>query len=462
MNHMHCFTRRQLLTTGGTLALGLSGIAHAAQSKTTTGTDYKALVCLFLNGGNDSGNTVIPYDNSEYNSYLIAREGSASRPYGITRLRQDLLPITTSNISGRQFALPKEMLALHGKYGAGRCAIVANVGMLAYPLTRPEYESGSVELPPQLFSHSDQANFWQSGVPSYTTATGWGGRIVDNLQRFNATARVSSALSMVGSNLWQAANTVRSFPIDPTNGAQALYSIDDADYGPAFTLMLDTPRENLFERELVTTYRRAIVGETAIRQALQSTQSIDALFPRTPSAGPDTWHSDLMNKLATTARMIAAANSLNVRRQVFFLSIGGFDMHSSLAGHATALQAISEGLARFDTVLNDLGFGNQVISFTASDFGRPLRVNGTGSDHGWGGHHFVVGGAVAGGQLAGTMPNMNLAGDSYVGSQGTLLPTTSVEQYAGSLARWLGVTEASLTDVFPRRGRFAAELALIR
>jgi uncharacterized protein (DUF1501 family) len=274
---------------------------------------------------------------------------------------------------------------------------------------------------------------------------------------------VSPAISVAGSGLWQTGVDVTPFPIDPNNGAVELFSTGDADYGPAFGAMLSTTRTNKLEQELVRTYARSIAGERAITEALATTVSVGAMFPRDPPASvpgnASGWHRDLMNKLATVAQMIAASESVSVGRQVFFVSLGGFDMHGSLGDHRYALQAISDGLTKFYRVMNDLGFGSKVTAFTASDFGRPLRTNGTGSDHGWGGHHFVVGGAVQGGNIYGRAPTMDIQGPDYINSEGTLLPSTSLEQYAGAMASWMGVT-TNPESVFPRQSRFGPALTL--
>lgn len=452
-----------LAGAAGSFAFGLHGIAAAAaQPKNVT--DYRALVCLFLYGGNDSGNTVMPYDATEHTRYIVAREGSATRPYGITRLRADLLPLPALP-DGRVVALPKEMSALKGLYDRGRAAVVANVGLLGAPTTRVSYDNGSVPVPPQLFSHSDQANFWQTMMPSYGADAGWGGRIADVMAAANEGARVSAAISVAGSNLWQVGRQVQPFPIDAGEGAVALFNRGDGGHGAAFESMLAAPRENLLEQELVRVFRRSIGGEEAIRQAYASTTSILARFPASapadvpnPASG---WHADLMAKLAGVARMIASGESLGVKRQVFFVAIGGFDMHNSLEHHRFALQAISDGLAAFDSAMVAIGKGNAVTAFTASDFGRPLQVNGTGSDHGWGAHHFVVGGALRGGRVFGTFPSMDTRGGSeYTGAQGHMIPTTSVEQYAGAMARWMGVPDSDLPLVLPNINRFGPTLPM--
>jgi uncharacterized protein (DUF1501 family) len=463
--------RRDLLAgsiaalAGSALPLKLHAAAAAAgDGLAGSGNDYRALVCLFLFGGNDSGNTLIPFDQPEYDRYVIAREGSLARPFGITRLRSELLPLSATGLGGRVYALPNDMATLKGLYDAGRAAVIGNIGLLAQPTTRAQYESGSVEVPPQLFSHSDQATFWQGGVPSYSNATGWGGRIVDLLASANQGGRVSAAVSLGGTNLWQVGTDVIPFPLDPVGGATRLSALNDADYGPAFQAMLNAPRTNRLEQELVRVYRRSIDGEQAVTEALAATAGIDALFDRNPPPGVPSgaggWHRDLMGRLAMVARMIAAREQLQIRRQVFFVSIGGFDMHSSLADHRYALRAISDGLARFHQVLDQRGFGSSVVSFTASDFGRPLRTNGTGSDHGWGSHQFVVGGAVAGGNIYGTLPTLDLGGQQYTGPQGTLIPTTSLEQLVAALARWMGVSPGNLPLVVPNLGRFGPMLPL--
>jgi uncharacterized protein (DUF1501 family) len=456
--------RRELLKGSAAWAAGSAGafaFNMQCMAQAANPTDYKALVCIFLFGGNDNGNTLIPYDQAQYNAYLTAREGSTARPYQVTRLRSDLLPIATASITdGRSFGLPKEMSALKGLYDSGKAAIIANLGMLSEPTTRSSYENASVEIPPQLFSHSDQATFWQAGVPSYTTSSGWGGRIVDLFASANSNGRVSSSVSIAGTNLWQVGNQVIPFPIDADDGAVELYSMDEAAYSNAMNAMWNATRSNVFEREVVRVYRRSVAGAQAVSDALLAANAIDAQFPR--SAPPEVpgpargWHASLMSQLSAVARMISSRNLLGLKRQTFFVSIGGFDMHNTLEHHRYALQAISDAMAKFYTVTNQLGVADKVTTFTASDFGRPLQVNGTGSDHGWGGHHFVVGGAVNGGNLYGMFPNMTLSGPNYTGQQGHLIPTTSVDQYAATMAKWFGVSASDISQtVVPRVGRFA-------
>ena len=452
-------SRRRLLQgsvglVAGGLGLNLQSIAAASGTA-----DYKALVCIFLQGGNDSANTVIPYGSAEYNDYLAARLGS-------TRLRADLLPISTPAVKdGRAFALPKEMAAMKSLYDQGKVAIVANVGTLAAPITRAQYEARSVEIPPQLFSHSDQANFWQIGVPSYSTSTGWGGRLADLLIAANAGGKVSSSISVNGNNLWQVGASTVQYPLSPDGGAVTIQDLDDPAYGTALKAMLGQARTNLLEREVGSVYRRSIATSSAVIASLlrPDVAAVDTGFPRqAPTTGElavprRMWwaQEELMGKLSMVARMIAASDALGLKRQTFFVGLGGFDMHDSLSEHQYLLQAVSASIAAFYQATVALGVADKVTTFTASDFGRPWLASHGGSDHGWGGNHFVVGGAVKGGDLYGQFPVIDRNGPDTLGGQGHVIPTTSVDQYAATMARWMGVADTDMRLVLPNIGRFS-------
>jgi uncharacterized protein (DUF1501 family) len=459
-------SRRQLLlgSLGGAAGFGLPLRAFAAAAGSTPiPTDYKALVCVMLNGGNDSPNTVIPYSQAAYDEYVVGREGALTRPYGVTRLRADLLPISAGSVSdGRQLALPIEMSALKSIYDAGRAAIIANVGVLSYPTTRAQYDAGTVEIPPQLFSHSDQLNFWQVGVPSYTTPSGWGGRMADLLAAANANAQVSIMMSLAGTNVWQVGSNVVPYVVSPSGGATAIEDINDPVYGAALRAMLGQSRSNRLERELVRVYNRSIDAESALSAALAQAPNLDAFFPAEPPPSVPNgmrWaHAELIAQLKMVAKMIAMRGVLNQKRQVFYVALGGFDNHSTLADHRFLLQAVSDGLAALYAATAHLNVASQVTSFTGSDFGRPFMTNGGGSDHGWGGHHFVVGGAVNGGNVYGAFPRNLRDSPDTIGNQGHLIPKLSVDQYAATLARWFGVADADLALVLPNLARFSPRL----
>ncbi|MEO6172796.1 MAG: DUF1501 domain-containing protein, partial [Arenimonas sp.] len=261
--------RRFLLGAAGgaSAALGgfgfsLSGIAAAAslgvKSATPIPTDYRAMVCFFLYGGNDTANTVIPYDQATYNQYVIAREGSLSRPFGITRLREDLLPISAASMTdGRSLAFPKEMNSLKKIYDRGKAAVISNVGVLAYPTSKTQYENETIELPPQMFSHSDHQRFWQLGVPNYTTRTGWAGRMGDLLAAAN-NSNVSMCMSVAGNNTWQVGSSVLPYPISAEYGAPQFWSSWDTNRMNTMNAMNLQTRTNLLERQAARVYNRSI------------------------------------------------------------------------------------------------------------------------------------------------------------------------------------------------------------
>jgi uncharacterized protein (DUF1501 family) len=451
--------RRRLLLGGLGLSAGAFGLHLNHIAAAAPNADYKALVCLFLWGGNDSPNTVIPYGTAEHAQYVNARQG-------MTRARDELLPIATPSLTdGRALALPKEMAALKTLYDQGKVAIVANVGTLAYPVTRAQYEANAVEVPPQLFSHSDQANFWQLGIPSYSASTGWAGRMADLMTASNTSGKVSASVSVAGNNLWQVGAKTIQYPIDPGSGAAEIEGIDSAVYGKALKAMLSQQRSHLIEQETVAIYNRSIASAASATNALKAVAAVDNDFSRVapPSVpGPMRWaHDEIMGKLSMVARMIAASGDLGLKRQTFFIGIGGFDMHNSLADHKYLLQSVSDGLAAFYASMAKMGVGNKVTTFTASDFGRPLLTNNGGSDHGWGGHHFVVGDAVKGGNLYGKFPGMDRNGPDALSNQGHTIPSTSVDEYAGALARWMGVSATDLPLVLPNIGRFSNNLGFM-
>lgn len=469
MNESSLKSRRRFLlgAAGGASAalggfgFGLGGIAAAAEMgrKATTPipTDYRALVCFFLHGGNDSANTLIPYDQTTYNQYVVAREGSLSRPFGITRLREDLLPVSAASVNdGRTLALPKEMLSLKKIYDQGKAAIVANVGVLAYPTSKTQLENETVELPPQLFSHSDHQRFWQLGVPNYTTRTGWAGRMGDLLAAAN-NSNVSMCISVAGNNAWQVGNSVLPYPINSEYGAPQFWSGWNTNRVNAMNAMNLQARTNLLERQAARVYNRSINAQVDMDEALNYALTLENFFPKNPvgfNPALTDEYNDVMQQFQMVARLIAARDVLGHKRQIFYVSLGGFDDHDSLADHPDRLKIISDAISSFYRATVVLGIDQNVMTFTASDFGRTLKSNGTGSDHGWGSHHFVVGGSVLGGNVYGRFPQMIIDGPDTLKNQGQLLPSTSVDEYAATMAAWYGVSPTDMPIVIPNIARF--------
>ena len=411
--------------------------------------DYKALICLFLNGGNDANNLIIP-TGSGYSAYAAARSNLALPQTG-------LLPIVPKTNDGRTWALHPAVPELQSLFNTGKMALMANTGTLVYPTTKDQYTKGTVPLPPQLFSHSDQQVQWQHSVPDKPTATGWGGRIADLLNAFNTSDQISMSISLAGKNTFEVGSRVSQYVIN-TSGAVTLTgstSSATSTDGVRFKAQKDIfamSQGSLFETAFGSASGDAIVSADLLNTVLTAAPALQTVFPNT-TAG---------NQLKMAARLIAASPALGLKRQVFFVQLGGWDTHAAQLSsadpttgtHAGLLSQISQAVNAFYNATVELGIANQVTTFTASDFGRTFRSNGDGSDHGWGSHAFVVGGAVKGTDIYGRMPTLTIGGPDDTGL-GRWIPTTSVDQYAATLATWFGVSATDLPTVLPNIGRFA-------
>jgi uncharacterized protein (DUF1501 family) len=443
--------RRELLRRGAALslagiatpwALNLAAMGEAAAA--TSVSDYKALVCVFLYGGNDYGNTLIPYDSSNYAAYQTIRSN-------IALPHDTLLPLTPSVAlpSGRQMAFAPQWTELKSLFDAGHLGVLLNVGTLIQPTTLAQYQAGSVPLPPKLFSHNDQQSVWQSSLPEGATS-GWGGRIADQFLSNNSTATFT-CVNVSGNAVFMSGQSAVQYQVGP-GGAVALAAGKSAVYGSqacsdALKALTTAARTNLFESALTTIMNRATSAEAQLSAALAGAATISTAFDST---------NPLATQLQMVARMIGVRSALGAKRQVFFVSLGGFDNHDFLTTqHPGLLAQVSGAVKSFHDATVELGVANSVTTFTASDFGRTLSSNGDGSDHGWGSHHIVVGGAVKGGRFHGTLPATAVNGPDDVG-QGRLLPTTAVDQLGAALAGWFGVPASDLPTVFPNIGHFDA------
>lgn len=415
------------------------------------GSDYKALVCLFLNGGNDANNLIIP-TGSGYAGYASARSTLALP-------QASLRAISPKTSDGRTWGLHPSVGELQALFNSGQAAFLANAGTLVYPTTKAQYSANSVPLPPQLFSHSDQQVQWQHSVPDKPTTTGWGGRIADLVNTFNTSDQISMSISVAGKNTFQVGNQVSQYAIN-TGGATTLAgsttSLTPTNLdGIRFRAQKDIFAQSqsaLFETAFASASGDALVSSDLLNVVLASSTTLKTTFPNT-AAG---------NQLKMAARMISASPALGLKRQIFFVQLGGWDLHAgqltssdaATGAHADLLAQVSLAMNAFYNATLELGVSNQVTTFTASDFGRTLRSNGDGSDHGWGSHHVIVGGAVKGGELYGKMPTLAINGPDDTGL-GRWIPTTSVDEYAATLATWFGVSSTDLPKVLPNIGRFA-------
>jgi len=421
-------------------ALSLAAMGEAAAA---TATDYKALVCVFLYGGNDYANTLVPYDLASYNAQLQYRSNLAIDRNSLTPL---VLNPTTALPNGRQYALAPGLDPLLTQFNAGRLAVLLNVGTLVQPVTKALYTAGSVPLPPKLFSHNDQQSYWQSESPE-GAASGWGGRMGDLFASGNGNATFT-AISVAGNAVYLSGKSAVQYQVSPSGSVPftGLQSplFGSASCSSALQQVMTASRVNWFENEYARVAARSIAANSQVTTALSGV-SVATPFPSGNALG---------DQLKMVARLIAARSSLGAKRQVFFVSISGFDTHDSLlAVHPGLMKSVGDAMGAFYQATVELGVANQVTSFTASDFGRTLVSNNDGSDHGWGSMHFVLGGAVKGQSFVGTPPVIANNGPDDVG-QGRLLPSLAVDQYAATLAAWFGVSSTDLVSVLPNLSRF--------
>lgn len=434
-------------------SLGLMADA-AAQSAN----DYKALVCIFLFGANDHYNTVIPYDIPTHTNYYNIRKGTPTPGTvydGIAIGRNSLseTALSTPLSGGRQMALNPEMSALKTLFENKRASILMNVGPLVVPTTRLQYDNKSVPLPPKLFSHNDQQAYWQSSFQTEGGANGWGGRAADLLLSNNSKSTLT-CISINGNALFLSGQNAISYQMSST-GATTVNAIKgkslfgSASCATALQTLMTQPSSLPMASDYTTVTKRALDTYDGIVAAIGATASasMNALFPSSAT-------NTLSAQLKMVARMIEQQTTFGMKRQVFMVGMGGFDLHDFLpTQHPALLQKLSTAMKEFDDAMTSLGKGPQVTAFTASDFGRTLSSNGDGSDHGWGSHHFVMGGAVNGGQFLGTAPEIGLSHNQQVGS-GRLLPSTSIDQMGAELAAWFGVSATDVKTVLPNARNF--------
>jgi len=424
-------------------ALNLAALGEAAAADAT---GYKALVCVFLYGGNDYANTVVPYDSTSYALYNGQRAAIALPR---DSLASTVLNPTVALAGGRQYALASQLSGMVPIFDASKMAVLLNVGTLIQPTTKAQYTARSVPLPPKLFSHNDQQSVWQSSAPEGSTS-GWGGRMGDLFASANGNATFT-CVSAAGNAVFLSGQSAVQYQVT-ANGSVPLTGLKSPLFGStacseALRAMVTAPRTHLFEAEHTRIMKRSIDADGQLTSALAGSAPLGTTFPSGNS---------LAAQLNMVARMIAARSTLGAKRQVFFVSLGGFDNHDGLADdHPALLAQVGPALASFFAATTELGVADQVTTFTASDFGRTLTTDGNGSDHGWGSMHFVLGGAVKGKAFYGAPPVIANNGPDDVG-QGRLLPSTSVDQFAATLGTWFGVSNSELATVLPNVSNYSA------
>ncbi len=464
----HQQSRRQFLRTASMASMAgfavspflleLNSLAAMAQQSGAPG--YKALVCIFLQGGNDGHGTVIATDPESFSAFTQARSGAP----GLAYPAGSLLPITLKTPqSGRTFALNPALGGVQNLFNAGRAAIVANSGTLIEPVTKAQVRAGSAPLPASLFSHFDQTAAWQaiSATGGSGAHEGWGGAMADLIASQNQNATFT-CISTAGTALFLSGQS--SFQLNVTSaGPIPIYGLSGRPFNcqmasSSLNAILSADETNLFAKEYEVVVQRSIAAQATLASAMLPAGPTGVANP--PQYLDPTTQKLTDNPLAislqTVARIIGGRASLGVTRQIFYVQLGSFDTHDAQAPqHARLLTQLGSALEYFDATMTAAGLSDQVTAFTASDFGRTLTANTDGTDHGWGSHHFVTGGAVNGQDMYGTYPVIGSDQANDLGA-GRLIPTTSVEQYAGSLARWFGLSDSQVRTVFPNFRNFGS------
>lgn len=441
--------------------LGKLSLAQAAVSpRALQGTDYRALVCVYLAGGNDSFNMVVPRDNAHYTTYAATR-GPLALAQG------SLLPINpvVPPSDGAQYGLHPRMAALRDLFEAGNAALVANVGPLLYPITKAQFQNGSVPAPVQLASHSDQELLWQlPQAEALAARLGWGGKLADLFHATNVNQNLSMNVSLGGENVYQAGADVSPYFMSAW-GVDTMWPVEgNPARRAAFEALLAQPHAHPFERAYVGKIERTRLLAAEVGQALMTMPEAQAPF----NAFDQAWAAlpqprempGIARDLKMIARMIALRGNLQMTRQIFYVEVGGYDTHATqLVDHAELMEDLALALKTFYAVLSSpqLALSNQVTTFTASEFGRSLFNNVDGTDHAWGAHHIVVGGAVNGRRIYGAMPS--LLGNSDTNPDDTgyghIIPRIAVDQYAATIAKWFGLADSDRALMFPNLSRFS-------
>jgi len=442
-------SRRNFLQLSANLGM-LLGLGRFNWAEAATASDYKALVCLFMFGGNDGHNMIVPRQNAQYNAYVAARGGLALPP-------AQLLDI--ADVAQGPFALHYAMPELQKLYNQGSLAVLANVGMLVQPTSYAQLTAPSTALPLNLRSHSDQIVQMQTGIPTAGGSTGWGGRVLDLMEwtySYNSMTSFPVSIAMGSPALFCSGAIVPGASLQPGNyldqNAMNLFPTPAAQARKAAQLQTVSATNG---NAIVDASNKVMADAMALNPLLKSASTsvtFNKSFPQT----------SIGKQLEEIARMINLSAQLNIGRQVFFCSLGGFDTHGGQAYQQwDLLQQISKALDAFHAASVQLNFANQVTTFTMSDFGRTLQPSGSGCDHGWGNHHLILGGAVKGAKVYGKFPlmtnyaNFNLSNDDYADPRGVMLPSVSLAQYGATLAKWFGAGDADLDGLFPTLPSFS-------
>src|SRR4026208_2518376 len=464
-------TRRDFLRTSACALGGRTrpssidtfGAIHALMPQSAT--DYRALVCVFLNGGNDGNNMFVSLDQYDGPAgSLVEGYANVRSAAGLAIAKASLLPI--SPVSGGSYGFHPNMPEVQNLFNQGKLAVLCNNGPLVEPLTRTTYQNGTGKKPLQLFSHSDQVGLFQTAIANNVSQTGWGGRLADKTIALNGGATFPNNVSIAGINLLLTGVDTRQLAV--ADSGTSLANVLQLNNAPGATPAEVTSRLASFDelRTLDNQFKLIKAASDTRTSSMQTDAALSSVNPTLATVFPNT---SLGRQLKQVALLIKACTDptagINMKRQIFFTQIGGFDTHSAeIGGQGNLLTQVSQAISAFYQATIDLGIQNNVTTFTMSDFGRTLQpagsgVTAVGSDHAWGNHQLIAGGSVWGGTFYGTSPTLRLGGpddtDGGTAPRGRWIPTTSVEQYAATLANWYGLSSADLPAVFPLISRFA-------
>lgn len=446
-------SRRDILRVGGTAVAstvcGRLAIPRSAIAATPYVSGYKALVCAYLTGGNNGFNMLVPTSNGAYGTYQTSRGNLAIA-------QNTLLPLNGMASDGNTYGLHPSCPELQALFNAGNVAFVCNVGPLIQPTTVAQAQSGSVQLPPQLFSHIDQTNQWMTSNPLSEELFGWAGRIADLFAANGVGANLAYCVTTGGTNTWQSGKNTLPYVLG-TGGAPSLNVIGLK--GARQQVVMDLLNQAASDTNLMVSQYNAVMSSatskvTLVSNALTAAGDFTTQFPNNPGDGGQSGDGMFDAQLHEVARVIKANQQFGDLRQIFFTQLLGFDTHNGeLATQGRLLQYVSSYLNNFWNAMGEISMQDNVTIFTMSDFGRTLGSNGDGSDHAWGNHQLVLGGAVKGGYY-GKMPNLKVGGpDDF--SLGRIVPTTASDQFASTIATWFGVAASDLPTVFPNVSKFA-------
>ena len=456
-------SRRQFIGQANCAAVGTASLLSSLLSlRLTAGaasasnfTDYKALVCLFLNGGNDSFNMLVPRQQSAYNDYEQVRGGVGGS--GLAIPRANLHQITSSlqnspaGAGYSDFGIHPDLPYLKTLYDQGDLAFVSNVGSLIEPTSLVQYNDGSKPLPEGLFSHPDHQVHWQTLVPQVRgpAPKGWGGRMAEVMSHANQQSNISMNISLSGANVLQSGNTTVPYIADPGGVVELKNYGQDPTLQLAVDDILGHHYQSIYSKTLAQANRNSIDASILFKSALDGLST-----PFDPSAIAD--NTQTYQRLSMVSKIMEARTALSMNRQIFFVERGGWDHHNELLEPQSGLFIeLNEAIEIFWTAIVSMGLQNNVVLYTASDFGRTLTSNGSGSDHAWGGNHFIISGSANGGEIYGEYPDLALNNASTDLGRGRILPTTSVDAYMAELANWYGVPQSEMSTVIPNINNFS-------